>query len=84
MLALPKIPVAFSVLEILGAASLPLGLLAVGAALHLGSAREARAAVAWSSVVKLFIVPGLTAMLAHAIGLTGGAFGIAVLSNGLP
>jgi predicted permease len=80
----PKIQIAFATLEILGAASLPLGLLAVGAGLNLGSAQEARSAVALSSVVKLLVVPLLTAVLAQASGLTGAALGVAVLFNAMP
>jgi malonate transporter and related proteins len=74
----------FSTLDVLGAASLPLGLLAVGARLDLRLAGEERSAVLLSSVVKLVMVPVLTATLAHASGLTGTAFGIVVLFNSLP
>src|SRR3954452_20597851 len=45
------------VLTILGGASLPLGLLAVGAGLDLGAAYSARGPVLRSSVVKLALVP---------------------------
>ncbi|RQP21955.1 AEC family transporter [Piscinibacter terrae] len=81
---LPRPAAVFSTLDVLGAASLPLGLLAVGAGLDLRLASEARSAVFLSSMVKLVLVPAVTATLAHASGLTGTAFGIVVLFNSLP
>lgn len=79
-----RLPVLFALLDILGGASLPLGLMAVGAGLELGMDRDARSAVLLSSAVKLVVVPIATAGLARAGGLSGVAFGVAVLFNALP
>lgn len=81
---LPRVPVVFAILDILGTASLPLGLLAVGAGLDIRLAGDERNAIMLSSVVKLVVVPLVTATLARAGGLTGIAFGTAVLFNSLP
>lgn len=81
---LPRWPVLFSFLDVLGTASLPLGLLAVGAGLELRSLTASRGAVALSSVTKLLLVPMLTATLARAAGLSGVPLAAAVLFNALP
>jgi len=81
---LPLPPVIDTMLEILGRASLPLGLLAVGAGLDLGAVTQARYRVAASSAVKLLAVPALTAGLCLLLGVGGMAAAVAVLYNGLP
>ena len=81
---LPLPPVIDTMLEILGRASLPLGLLAVGAGLDLAAARHGRYRVGASSAVKLLAVPALTAAFCLAFGVTGMAATVAVLYNALP
>ena len=72
------------VLTILGGASLPLGLLAVGAGLDLGAAYSARGPVLRSSLIKLALVPFATYVIGAASGLNGALLGTVVLFNALP
>ncbi len=58
-------------LRALGAASLPLGLLCVGAALEFGSVRRWIAPVAASSAIKFLAMPVVTVAVASLMGLTG-------------
>ena len=81
---LPLLPVIDTMLEVLGRASLPLGLLAVGAGLDLGAVRQARYRVAASSAIKLLAVPALTAGFCLILGVGGLAATMAVLYNSLP
>ncbi|GHD59437.1 AEC family transporter [Jeongeupia chitinilytica] len=81
-LSLP--PVVDQMLTILGSASLPLGLLAVGAGLDVEAARSARGPVLQSSLVKLLLVPLLTLWFGIALGLSGPALTTIVLFNALP
>ncbi|MCW3478107.1 AEC family transporter [Neisseriaceae bacterium JH1-16] len=69
---------------ILGGASLPLGLLAVGAGLDLQAARQAHGPVLQSSIVKLLLVPLLTLWIGAALNITGPELTIIVLFNSLP
>lgn len=71
-------------LRALGAASLPLGLLCVGAALEFGSVRGWIAPVATSSAVKFLAMPVVTVAVASLMGLTGPALVIALLFQALP
>ncbi len=66
-LPLPALPA--HILELLAAAALPLGLLAVGAGLRLSRTTLPLPAVAWWSAVKLVAVPAVAVLLAHALGL---------------
>ncbi|HYD30145.1 MAG TPA: AEC family transporter [Azospirillaceae bacterium] len=77
-------PVAGAMLQILAKAALPLGLLAVGAGLDLKAAREAGMPVLQSSVIKLMLLPGITALLGKLLGVQGLTLTIAVLFNALP
>ncbi|MBM3115692.1 AEC family transporter [Jeongeupia naejangsanensis] len=81
-LSLPS--VADQMLTILGSASLPLGLLAVGAGLDVEAARSARGPVLQSTLVKLLLVPLLTLWFGIALGLSGPALTTIVLFNALP
>lgn len=81
---LPLPPVIGPMLEILGRASLPLGLLAVGAGLDLAAARRGLYRVGASSFMKLLIVPALTAAGCIAFGVTGIEAAVAVMYNALP
>ena len=68
----------------LGAASLPLGLLCVGAALEFGSVRGWIAPVATSSAIKFLAMPVVTVLVASLMGLTGPALVTALLFQALP
>lgn len=72
------------VIKALGQASLPLGLLCVGAALELGSVRSWFRPVAYSSVVKFLIMPLMTLCACHVVGLDGKAAIAALLFQALP
>lgn len=72
------------VLEILGRAALPMGLLAVGAGLNLRSLRQAGGAMALSCVTKLGAMPALMFLTTHLMGLPTTATAIAVLFAALP
>jgi len=71
-------------LKILSRAALPLGLLAVGAALDLRAVRSAKQIVLVSSVTKLVLLPLLTLGLCFAFGVGGLALNVAVLFTALP
>jgi malonate transporter and related proteins len=71
-------------LTTLGGASLPLGLLAVGAGLDPAAARNAHGPVFQSSVVKLTLVPFATYAIGVSIGLHGIPLSAIVLFNALP
>jgi len=79
-----RLPVVTPLLDILGAASLPIGLLAVGAGLDIPAARASSRSVMWASGFKLAALPMLTLALAAPLGVTGTALAVAVLYNGLP
>ncbi|WP_316163813.1 AEC family transporter [Bradyrhizobium sp. SZCCHNRI20481] len=81
-LGIPK-PIA-STLGVLGAASLPLGLLAVGASLDVAAARIAGGPVLQSSLVKLALVPLATYGIGRMVGLNGVPLNTLVLFNALP
>lgn len=69
---------------ILGRAALPLGLLAVGAALDLHAARAAGRVVLQTSALKLAVLPLLTWIFLQAFGVGGVAAFVAILFNALP
>ena len=71
-------------LKALGAASLPIGLLCVGAALDFSSARQWVGPVVSSSAVKFLLMPVATLLLAIPFGLTGPALTTALLFQVLP
>lgn len=81
-LALPATVTA--ILSILGSASLPLGLLTVGAGLDMVAAKAARGPVLQSSFIKLLLVPTLTLWFGIALGINGPALMTIVLFNSLP
>ncbi|QFR32198.1 AEC family transporter [Ancylobacter sp. TS-1] len=65
----PIPPVVLTFGDILGRASLALGLLVVGAGLRLGDLRRPRAATWFASALKLALLPALASGLGHALGL---------------
>lgn len=71
-------------LRTLGAASLPLGLLCIGAALDFRTARAWVAPVAVSSAMKFLAMPLVTLVAASLIGLEGPALMTALLFQTLP
>ncbi|OZA01109.1 MAG: transporter, partial [Rhizobiales bacterium 17-65-6] len=71
-------------LRALGAASLPLGLLCVGAALEFGTMRQWVGPVVSSSALKFLAMPVATLALAVPFGLTGPALTTALLFQVLP
>ncbi|MEO0529990.1 MAG: AEC family transporter, partial [Planctomycetota bacterium] len=77
-------PIVGDTAAILGRAALPLGLLAVGAALRWQSVASCRAAEVIGCVVKLVALPALTGLLLSWIGVTGIALTIGVLFTALP
>jgi predicted permease len=80
-----QIPSVFSsLLTILGSASLPLGLLVVGAGLDIRAARAAHGPVLQSSVAKLLVVPALTMYIGTLLGVTGPTLAVITLFNSLP
>ena len=73
-----------SILGFLGGASLPIGLLAVGAGLDLKAARAAGRAVMVTSALKLAALPLITVFTCRLFGVEGLTFKIAVLFSALP
>lgn len=71
-------------LRTLGAASLPIGLLCVGAALNFGSARHWVGPVMSSSTAKFLMMPLATVAIAMAMGLQGPALTTALVFQALP
>ncbi|QXI30764.1 AEC family transporter [Pseudomonas vanderleydeniana] len=71
-------------LKALGQASLPLGLLCVGAALDLAASRSWLRPVGVSSVAKFVAMPLATLLLCHLLGLRGDAAIAAILFQALP
>ena len=71
-------------LKALGQASLPLGLLCVGAALGASSARQWLRPIGLSSVIKFVVMPFTTLAACHAVGLHGPAAVAALLFQALP
>lgn len=77
-------PIIGDVLKILSRAALPLGLLAVGAALDFRGAWSARGNALAACAVKLVLLPLVTFLAALGLGISGPTLVIAVLVNGLP
>ena len=72
------------VLKALGQASLPLGLLCVGAALDFGTARTWVRPLAVTSAVKFGLMPLATVLACLALGVRGPAAATALLFQALP
>jgi len=71
-------------LKLLGQASLPLGLLAVGAALELSALRSRGSAIIAACGLKLALSPLLAAALLALFGVEGTAFAVSVMYMGVP
>lgn len=72
------------IFKILGGASLPIGLLAVGAGLNLGALRGSGSPVLLSSLFKLALLPLATGLVAAALRLPPTVIGAATLYAALP
>ena len=77
-------PIIGPILEIIGHAALPLGLMAVGAGLDFTTVREARNAVIGTAVLKLAVTPAVTYAACQVFGVTGPAAAVAVMFMALP
>lgn len=77
-------PVVGTMMDILGRAALPLGLLAIGAGLDLAAARRAGRPVILVSALKLIVMPVMTIALLAILGVGGVAAFVAVLFHGSP
>ncbi len=77
-------PVVDPLLTVLGRGALPLGLLAVGAGLDFAAARAGGRTLALACLLKLVVMPALTALGCWIFGAAGAAAAVAVLFNGLP
>ena len=73
-----------NILEIIGRAALPFGLLAVGAALKPEAIRGHVSAIAISSIVQFGLKPLVTGLLIYYTGLTGVAAGVLVVLFMIP
>ncbi|HWJ99837.1 MAG TPA: AEC family transporter [Xanthobacteraceae bacterium] len=81
-LPLPKFSIAFA--EILGRASLAVGLLLVGAGLELGNLWKINTAMLIPTVLKLALIPLCAIGLAKALGLQGPPLAIVTLITSVP
>jgi len=79
---LPKVIVVFG--EILGRASLALGLLLVGAGLVLGEVFELDARFYVTAALKLFVMPMIAIGIAVALGLSGVALSVVAIASSVP
>lgn len=77
-------PVIGPVLEALGRASMPLGLLCVGGALQLQGARRWTVPIVVSSLMKFVALPAATILVAASVGLAAPVLAVAVLFQALP
>jgi predicted permease len=80
--ALPS--VVQTILQWLGTAAMPIGLLTVGAALDLTALRGALATIVLTSTLKLVLFPAIVALIGLSLGLSGTALGVVLLYGGLP
>ena len=77
-------PMIGPLMEILGRAALPVGLLAVGAGLDLTTLRGQMGSAALGTVVKLLVMPAVTVLACRFAGLDGLTFAVCVLYGAVP
>lgn len=77
-------PVVAPTLDLISRASLPLGLMAVGASLSLRQMRGDAVPVTVAVICKLAVQPLITYAICRAIGLEGAALAVPVIFAGLP
>jgi malonate transporter len=68
----------------MGAASLPLGLMAVGAGLKLKTVFKVKSSLIWTAFFKLFVMPLTTILICYLMGVEGIYVKVAVLFACLP
>ncbi|NBN77414.1 AEC family transporter [Microvirga tunisiensis] len=68
----------------LGLASLPVGILCVGASLDLSALRRPGAALVIGTLARLLLMPALVAGLCHLLGVTGEALLAGVIATAVP
>jgi predicted permease len=83
-IALPIPKVLATTIDMVGKAALPLGLLAVGASLDLGHARERPAPIVAATLLKLLVMPLLVAAGATALGIVATAKTAALICAAVP
>lgn len=71
-------------LDLLGQATIALGLLCVGAAMDLSRLKGVRTTVLGASVIRLAVTPAAGAAACLALGLTGDALAVAAICMGAP
>jgi hypothetical protein len=81
-LPLPRF--AWSTLEILGSAALPIGIVCVGAGLNLGALRRPGPALTTATVLKLVVMPLFGFLFATLIGVHGPAFTAVMIAMAVP
>lgn len=81
---IPLPPFIQTILEWLGTAAMPLGLLTVGAALDLAAVRSMIPIIGLTTVCKLVLFPAVVALIGIPLGLHGTALGVVLLYGGLP
>jgi malonate transporter len=84
LFGLPVPTIASTTLHFLGEAALPIGLIAVGAGLHLEALTERKRLMSYLVAVKLLAVPAVGYVTARAFGLTGVYFDSALVLAALP
>ena len=77
-------PMIGPLMDILGRAALPVGLLAVGAGLDFTAIRGQAGSVSLGTAIKLLIVPVVTALACRVAGLDGLTFAVCVLYGAVP
>ncbi len=77
-------PVIGPMLDIVGGAALPMGLMAVGAGLDFNAVNERRSVIIRATGLKLIVMPGLTYVACWAYGVSGVTQTVAVMFAALP
>ncbi len=77
-------PVIGPMLDIIGGAALPMGLMAVGAGLDFNAVNERRSVIIRATGLKLIVMPGLTYVACWAYGVSGVTQTVAVMFAALP
>ena len=81
-LRLPE--VAYQSLVFLGGASLPMGLLTVGAGLRFSSVKHSLGPIMWCSFLKLILLPAISGLVCWRLGLQNEATMIVLVFSSLP
>jgi len=84
LLRVPPIPGVSQVLDMTGAAALPLGLIVAGAGLSFAEVKRRRVTIAGITLVKLGLMPPLMWLIAWALGGDQMAQGIALICGSAP